>query len=227
MFVVRHGEQIVRSYQPKVLNPKSEAQKEQRAKMKAAVQMSAVLSDALSPFKGYGGANVSARNAFVADLFRRGVVSFDSTSNSAVINRAAIRISPSAIAWRLTSTVSPSGGQLSGSVTIQPGYVKEGAILTVGLLHNESNGVPVLLGLTSYDVTGVTVTVDINTGETIATGDSILMVLSVARDQDVINRYRSVLWDSTANAYKLAIVSTAYASAFDHLASYNNVVNLS
>lgn len=226
VFAVRHGEQIVRTYQSVVANPKSAAQSEQRAKMKAAVQMAAVLSTALAAFKGVGGPNVSARNAFVSDLFKRGVVTFDDTTKEAVIDRAAIRISPSAVAWRLTSTLAPSGSRIAGSVVLFPSEVKEGAVLTVGILHNEGNGTPVLLGLTSYDVTSDTVAVDINAGETLGTGDSVIMVLSVPRDADMARRYRSIMWDGTANAYKLAVVSSVYASAFDHLASYNNVITV-
>ena len=226
VFVVRHGEQIVRAYQPVVDNPKSAAQSEQRAKLKAAVQMSAVLSTALAAFKGFGGPNVSARNAFVSDLFKRGAVTFNGTTKEAVIDRAAIRISPSAIAWRLISTLAASGNSVSGSVVLFSSAVKEGAVLTVGVLHNEGNGTPVLLGLTSYDVTSETVNVSLSVGENIGTGDSILMVLSVPRDADVANRYRSIMWDDTANAYKVAVVSSVYASAFDHLASYNNVITV-
>ena len=226
VFVVRKGEQIVRTYQPKVQNPKSVAQAEQRAKMKAAVQLSAVLSDAISPFKGFGGPNVSARNAFVSDLFKRGAVTYDSTANNAVIDRAAIRISPSAIAWRLTSSLTATGSVVSGTVSIFTSAVKEGSVLTMGVLHNEENGTPVLLGLTSLDVSSETVSVNISVGEHLGTGDSILMVLSVPRDEDMARRYRSIMWDGTANAYKLAVVSTAYTSAFDHLASYNNVITI-
>ena len=226
VFVVRHGEQIVRAYQPVVDNPKSAAQSEQRAKMKIAVQMSAVLSRALAAFKGFGGPNVSARNAFVSDLFKRGAVTFDRETKKAVIDRAAIRISPSVIAWRLSSTLTANGASLSGSVNLFESAVKEGAVLTVGILHNEGNGTPALLGLTSYDVTSATVSVNISIGEAIETGDSVLMVLSVPRDADVAKRYRSIMWDGAANAYKLAVLASVYASAFDHLASYNNAINV-
>lgn len=226
VFVVRHGEQIVRAYQSVVSNPKSTAQSEQRAKLKAAVQMSAILSPALAAFKGVGGANVSARNAFVSDLFKRGVVTFNDTTKEAVIDRAAIRISPSAIAWRLSSTLAANAGVVTGNVSIFQSAVKEGSVLTVGILHNEGNGTPVLLGLTSYDVTSETVAVNISVGEQLETGDSILMVLSVPRDADVANRYRSIMWNGTANTYKLAVLSSVYASAFDHLASYNNVITV-
>lgn len=226
VFVVRHGEQIVRAYQPVIDNPKSVAQTEQRAKMKAAVQLAAVLSTALAAFKGLGGPNVSARNAFVSDLFKRGAVTFDDATKNAVIDRAAIRISPSAIAWRLSSTLTPSGASLAGNVNLFPSAVKAGSVLTMGVLHNEGNGTPVLLGLTSYDVTSDSVSVNLNVGEAIETGDSVLMVLSVPRDADMAARYRSIMWNSTANAYRLAVVSSVYASAFDHLASYNNVLTV-
>lgn len=228
VFAVRHGEQIVRTLQKKVHNPKSEAQTEQRAKMKAAVQLSAIMSQALAAFKGFGGPNVSARNAFVSDLFKRGAVTFDTTNNAAVINRGAIRISPSAIAWRISSTVAAGtgGAGVSGVVTVDREFVQDGTVLTAGVLHNENTGSTLLLGLTSFAVNAEEVQITLPIQEPVANGDTIVMMLSVPREADMARRYRSLMWDYQSSTYRLAVVSTVYASAFDHLMSYNNAITL-
>ena len=61
VFAVRNGEQILRKYQPVVMNPNTEAQVATRAKLKMLSQLSAVMASAIAiPRNG----TVSPRNAF-------------------------------------------------------------------------------------------------------------------------------------------------------------------
>ena len=63
VFAISGGEQIVREYNPRVANPNTDAQVEQRAKLKLMSQLAAALAPGLG-FKKMG--LVSARNQFVA-----------------------------------------------------------------------------------------------------------------------------------------------------------------
>lgn len=63
VFAINGGEQIVREHNPRISNPKTQAQIEQRAKFKLLLQIAADLSPALF-FKKKG--LVSARNQFVS-----------------------------------------------------------------------------------------------------------------------------------------------------------------
>lgn len=63
VFAISGGEQIVRQYNPVVSNPSTEAQVEQRAKLKLMSQIAAALAPAIA-FKKKG--LVSARNQFVS-----------------------------------------------------------------------------------------------------------------------------------------------------------------
>lgn len=63
---VRNGEQIARKYQPVVYNPSTPAQVEQRAKLKALSQLSAVVAPVIA-FRRQG--SVSSRNRFTKKNF--------------------------------------------------------------------------------------------------------------------------------------------------------------
>ena len=63
VFAISGGEQIVRQYNPQVANPSTDAQVEQRAKLKLMSQLAAALAPAIA-FKTQG--LVSARNQFVS-----------------------------------------------------------------------------------------------------------------------------------------------------------------
>lgn len=63
VFAISGGEQIVRQYNPKVSNPNTDAQVEQRAKLKLMSQLAADLAQSIAfPKKGL----VSSRNAFIS-----------------------------------------------------------------------------------------------------------------------------------------------------------------
>ena len=74
VFAVNAGEQIVRQYQPVVANPNTEAQVENRAKLKLASQLAAALAPVIAiPKKGMK----SSRNLFISKNYR-----FMSASNA-------------------------------------------------------------------------------------------------------------------------------------------------
>lgn len=63
VFAISGGEQIVRQYNPKVSNPNTDAQVEQRAKLKLMSQIAADMAQSIAfPKKGL----VSSRNAFIS-----------------------------------------------------------------------------------------------------------------------------------------------------------------
>lgn len=227
VWAVRNGQQIVRAFQPKVLNPKSIGQRMQRAKWKAVVQLSSVLGDVVYPFKETAGPGVSARNAFVSSLLRSEYVTFDEANNQAVINPAGIKLSPSNIAWRQGFNNTVQSGTISGTVVILPSEYKEGAVLTVVVMHNNSaTGVFSISSIQSFNATSSTVNISVTPSVAPLAGDIIMMVLAVPVDQKMANTYRDLMWDETENAYTLPVMMTEYASAYRYLRTYNNTVVL-
>lgn len=77
VMATRNGEQIVRKYQPTVLNPKTEAQTAARAKLKLLSQLSAVVAPVIAmPRIG----SVSARNRFLKENYSLAAYSEDTAS---------------------------------------------------------------------------------------------------------------------------------------------------
>ena len=114
VFAVSGGEQIVRQYNPNVSNPNTDAQVEQRAKLKLMSQLAAALAPAIA-FKKQG--LVSARNQFISKN-----IQFCSFENG----KAVIDLS------YLT---------LTGKNTVLPeleGSIGEGSVLSVQLESNAS-----------------------------------------------------------------------------------------
>lgn len=91
VFAISGGEQIVREYNPKVSNPNTQLQVEQRAKFKLMSQLAA----AFAPFFGFTKKGlISARNAFVAKNIH--LVEYD-TTNGATVNLDEIALTPSVV----------------------------------------------------------------------------------------------------------------------------------
>lgn len=106
VFSVRRGEQIVRSYQPVVADPKTSSQLAARAKMKLMVQLGAMLSQGIG-FRREG--NVSPRNKF----FRANYAKVTMSDGSATIPENQIDISGGSVGLsELTAT------HASGTVTV-------------------------------------------------------------------------------------------------------------
>lgn len=226
VFMVRGGQQIVRQYQPIVLNPKSSTQREQRAKWKAAVQLSAVMGDVLYPFKQDAPANVSARNRFVQTLFKSGAVTYNTGKNQAEINKNLVKLSPSSISWRFTTTLTFTGSAITGSVFVIDEVSNKNAVLTLVILHNEVNGQPLITGIKSFDVSGTEVSINMTSSEPLRTDDTLLMVLAIPENSKLAGTYRDILWSSTDGAYIVPVMVSNYASAFRYLKSYNQTINI-
>lgn len=90
VFAISGGEQIVREYNPRVANPNTDAQVEQRAKLKLMSQLAAALAPGLA-FKKMG--LVSARNQFVA----KNIGNADFDGGVAIIDRSALQLSSGTI----------------------------------------------------------------------------------------------------------------------------------
>lgn len=98
VMAVRNGEQIVRKYQPVVANPKSEAQTENRAKLKLISQLSAVMGPVIAiPHQG----TVSSRNLFTKKNFR--VLGFE--NGEATVNLSQVKLTSSVVSMpRITAS---------------------------------------------------------------------------------------------------------------------------
>lgn len=112
VFVVRHGEQIVRAYQPVVSDAKSAKQLKVRAIMKLMVQLGAILGPGIG-FRRIG--NISPRNRF-----------FTANFHKAVFNNGVATIDP--------SVLDISGGTL-GLTT--PSVTRDGGVVNMSLLQPE------------------------------------------------------------------------------------------
>lgn len=226
VWAVRNGEQIVRAYQPKVLNPKSVTQNQQRAKLKVCVQMSAVLGNILYPFKQTAPAGLSARNMFTADLFKKGAVTFDTESNVARIDKTAIAISPSAIAWaRAITNPTYGNGAVTGSVTVLPEYAKEGTVLTVAVIHNASNSFYVA-NVGSFPITAEVNQYSLPMGVTLTAEDVVLLLLAVPKESRLATVYRTINYNPDTDSYNTQLLVSDYAAAFEYLRSYNLPVSV-
>lgn len=88
VMTVKNGQQIIRKYQPVVLNPKSAAQIESRAKLKLLSQLSAAMASVIAiPREGM----VSGRNIFTRINY--GLTSF--SNNEADINLSRVQLTNS------------------------------------------------------------------------------------------------------------------------------------
>lgn len=105
VMAVRNGEQIARKYQPVVFNPGTPAQIAQRAKMKLASQLSAVLAPVIAIMRV---GSVSSRNMFTKVNYP--LLSFqnnqaDITLTDIQLTKSAVAI-PSVVATRVSGTPS-------------------------------------------------------------------------------------------------------------------------
>lgn len=88
VYVVRKGEQVVRQYNPKIMNPSTDRQVEQRAKFKLLTQLGQILADGLLLVPR--GAETK-RNRFMAVNMR--MIEWDSATGAAIANYNAMKIS--------------------------------------------------------------------------------------------------------------------------------------
>lgn len=104
VFAISGGEQIVRQYNPQVANPNTDAQMQQRAKLKLMSQLAAVFGPALA-FKKKG--LVSARNQFVSKNIGQAVFE----DGNATIDLITLQLTPGNTALPGISITAGQGGQ--------------------------------------------------------------------------------------------------------------------
>lgn len=121
VFAVRFGETIERAYQPVVLNPKSTAQVEARAKLKLLSQAAAVLAPVIAMRRE--GA-VSARNLFVS----RNFPSVEFAEGKATMPVQGIQLTKSVVA---IPTVSATRGEAGYNITLSTGDVNLSRVVYV------------------------------------------------------------------------------------------------
>lgn len=201
VFVVRNGEQIVRQYQPIVLNPKSTAQAAQRAKLKLASQLSAVLSNHIVPFKESADRGQSARNVFVKALFNSGAMSYN--NNSAAADLTKVKLTPSNVdAMNVVSGGIVVDG-LNTTITVRPfvDFKENASLVGVILRSNETDGVEVI-GYGKTDIlanetnTNLTITTSINA----IPGDIVLLYIAKVDNAKLPTIYRDMYAGSSTSA---------------------------
>lgn len=109
VFAIRNGVTIERQYQPKVNNPKSEAQVESRAKLKLMAQLSEIVSPVIA-IQSEG--LVSSRNLFV----KRNYALAGYEDSTATIQLEKIQLTNSVIA--LPAVVATASGGAGGSIAV-------------------------------------------------------------------------------------------------------------
>lgn len=116
VFAISGGEQIVREYNPVVSNPQTDAQVEQRAKLKLMSQLAAALALALA-FSKKG--LVSARNQFISKNI--GFTEWD--DNEASVDMTLLQLTPSSTA--MTPIVATRGDNDSVNVVLDASGAKD------------------------------------------------------------------------------------------------------
>lgn len=132
VFAITRGTTIEKQYQPVVANPSTTAQRAQRAKLKLASQLSAVLGVELIPFGRDG--LVSPRNRFVADLFNRDAITF--SGSQAVVNMQNVRLTKSVLLMLRNYTINRAEGAIKITGAILPEFV--GKVIGVRAVVMES-----------------------------------------------------------------------------------------
>lgn len=132
VFAISGGEQIVREYNPKVSNPNTQLQVEQRAKFKLMSQLAA----AFAPFFGFTKKGlISARNQFVAKNIH--LVGYNPT-NGAVMDLEDIALTPSVVR-PMGCALAFDSGTNKGKFTPEQSFIDEyDAVVLASII--EENG---------------------------------------------------------------------------------------
>lgn len=119
------GEQIVRSYQPKVSNPNTAGQVAQRAKFKLASQVSASLKREIKMSFVPAVAKETPRNAFVKEMLKKTTY----TNNKAILPIEDVVLTNS----RTSGFSSLSATQSMVMATLSPGYTEKARVRMIFL----------------------------------------------------------------------------------------------
>ena len=224
VFQINRGVTIERQYQPIVLNPNTERQVAQRAKMKLASQMSAALAGELGGFKKEG--LRSSRNLFVADLFNRGVMQFSNGSASADLSQ--VRLTNSRITMVAQYNISRSAGTLTIAGQLVPEFVGKVAgvrIVVVYAGRGLSGSQPELAVLTAADM--AISTEGAIAGSISRIGSGIVRVYAYAYmpiSEQAKIAYRNLIVDTQVNSVTLATLRSVYASGMQYSDTYTQLV---
>lgn len=225
VFIVRKGQQIVRTHQPVVLNPKSAAQIAQRAKMKLASQMSAIFADQIRPWGQVAINGKSARNMFVKALFDDGAMGFSEDKASCAIEK--LRLTGSSIDGLVVVGSSFSVTGLSLSFTARPldDFVEDSSFHTV-VVHNGDKG-PEILGYSDTPVSSeLNTTITVNCTRAPVTGDWVFVYVVKVNRKALPTAYRNIYSSGGVTAL-LDVVEGESISALRYSTTYVRQMALS
>lgn len=224
VFVVRKGEQIVRQYQPIVDNPKTVAQVQQRAMMKLASQLSAVLGFHLAPMKVSAIKGQSARNVFVKSLFTDGAMSFSADKASADLSK--LKLTSSVIDGMNVVSGGITVGGLSLQVSVRPfaDFKQNSTLNAVVLRSNASTGVEVIgYGTANVSTSEVNTTIDVATSVNPTAGDVVMLYIARVEPSKLPTVYRNMYAGSNAAAM-LDVIQREVPSALTYTKTLNVAV---
>lgn len=220
VFYVNRGTTIERQYQPVVSNPSTTMQVEQRAKMKLASQLSALLAPELSPFGRDG--MMTSRNLFVMDLFNH--EAFTYASGKASVNRSAIRLTKSRIDMLDNVAAVGASGQLTVSGRVLLDYRSSIVGVRMVLLQQR-----VVAGEAGYDLAIVSSkTVVPSNGEFSETFyynpavlTTVLVYGFIPESEAAVTHYQNLVAENNSEALSLEVVRRTLASGLLYSATSN------
>lgn len=224
VFVVRNGVQIVRQYQGKVDNPKSVPQVQQRAKLKLTSQVSAALGAVILGFRNLE-PGVSQRNAFVADLFKREVVTYDTANSKAVMNVSAIALTNSNLALGGVSSVSATGASVSATIFTVPEFNVPGALLTAVVLRPVENGGVEYIGSSVVNAASQ-ISLTVNTVSDVRSSDRLVLYMSRPIESENYVSYMNAIGNATTGDITLDTVVRTYARSLVFSRSINLAITI-
>lgn len=212
VFYVNRGTTIERQYQPVVSNPSTQLQVEQRAKMKLASQLSAILAPELGAY-GRNGMQ-SSRNLFVQDIFKREAIIY--LGSQATLNRGQLRITPghTAMLNNVTAVRETGTANITVSGNVIPEYTD--TIMGVRIVVIQAN-VPTGEGGFTLSVKGETVVpqngVFTKMVQASATATTTVLVYGfVPESEAAVTRYRFLLAQARGEVVSLDVVRREMAS---------------
>lgn len=224
VFSVRYGEQIVRQYQGVVANPKTPAQIEQRAKLKLTSQVAAALAPVIIGFRGLN-PGVSQRNAFVADLFKRGVVSYSAAENKAIINLASIFLTNSNLVGGSTSGISGTGSAVTATVYPTPEFMIAGSLVRGVVIRAVAAGGIEYIGTATVNAVATT-NLTINTTGPVMTGDRLIVYATRPIENEAYVSYMNAIGAAASGEISLETVIRNYAKSLVFSRSNNFSINV-
>ena len=224
VFCINRGTTIERQYQPVVSNPSTALQVEQRAKMKLASQLSAILAPELGAF-GRDGMQ-SSRNLFVKDLFGREAIVY--LNNKATLSRGQLRLTTGRINMlsSVTAVRQDATTTLRVAGAVRPEY--QGSILGVRIVVIQAAGVAGDEAAT-LTVNGATVvpennsfTLDMQFNPNVTT--TVLVYGFVPESEAAVTRYRSLVAQTGNVELSLDVVRRLVASGLQYSETSNITV---